>query len=187
MTPYEQGFMDKCAELGVDPAALVKRAGILRLLSVDLRPIAAAARRGSSRFGELLLGGSKSLRANHVKATNALESAFDSARGLYRKAHTTDGQLRADVARLAQSAADNTKPLGSDATNPLLRVVGKIRQGHEGDPTGWLEDALRGSWNGADRILNTELRKVLAARLGLAGVGGAGYGAYKAVSGKKDK
>lgn len=24
MTPYEQGFMDKCAELGVDPAALVK-------------------------------------------------------------------------------------------------------------------------------------------------------------------
>ena len=24
MTPYEQGFMDKCAELGVDPSALVK-------------------------------------------------------------------------------------------------------------------------------------------------------------------
>ena len=26
MTPYEQGFIDTCAELGVDPAALVKRA-----------------------------------------------------------------------------------------------------------------------------------------------------------------
>lgn len=26
MTPYEQGFLDKCAELGVDPTALVKQA-----------------------------------------------------------------------------------------------------------------------------------------------------------------
>ena len=30
MTPYEQGFMDKCAELGVDPAALVKQAQRVR-------------------------------------------------------------------------------------------------------------------------------------------------------------
>jgi hypothetical protein len=28
MTPFEQGFMDKCAELGVDPAALVKAAAV---------------------------------------------------------------------------------------------------------------------------------------------------------------
>lgn len=30
MTQYEQGFMDKCAELGVDPAALVKQAQRVR-------------------------------------------------------------------------------------------------------------------------------------------------------------
>ncbi len=28
MTPYEQGFMDKCAELGVDPAAFVKQSAV---------------------------------------------------------------------------------------------------------------------------------------------------------------
>ena len=28
MTPYERGFMDKCAELGVDPAALVKQSAV---------------------------------------------------------------------------------------------------------------------------------------------------------------
>ena len=29
MTPYEQGFMDKCAELGIDPQVLVKRSAIV--------------------------------------------------------------------------------------------------------------------------------------------------------------
>lgn len=33
MTPYEQGFMDKCAELGVDHSALVKTARRTRLLN----------------------------------------------------------------------------------------------------------------------------------------------------------
>lgn len=28
MTPYEQGFMDKCAELGVDPRAMLKQAAL---------------------------------------------------------------------------------------------------------------------------------------------------------------
>jgi hypothetical protein len=35
MTPYEQGFMDKCAELGVDPAMLIKQAGKLPPWFID--------------------------------------------------------------------------------------------------------------------------------------------------------
>ena len=41
-TAYEQGFLNKCAELGVDPAVLVKQAGLGGLLRAGARRVASS-------------------------------------------------------------------------------------------------------------------------------------------------
>ena len=48
---YEQGFIDKCAEMGVDPVQLTKTANWLMELLGKLKPIGESALRGAKAFG----------------------------------------------------------------------------------------------------------------------------------------
>lgn len=183
MTAYEQGFMDKCAELGVDPRVLVKRAGLLHVLGADSRPATAAVRRGAKRLWELLRGGNPLVRKNHSAAMSILDDAKRSIEYWGSAPQYSPAEARA----VARKVIDRLNPLGTEVTDPMRYF---IRQA--GDRSGNIIPnfalAFDGSAAGVNRYLEEELGKVVAARLGTAaGVGGAGYGAYKAVSGKKDK
>lgn len=190
MTPYEQGFMDKCAELGVDPAALVKRAGLFRLLSADLRPAARAAKRGGRRFAELLAGGSQKAHADYANGLSRLDAASTSLRDLTRdmtRGKYTSSQWRQALSQLADDTAASLRPFGSEATQELSRIRSRIAKFPRSIDDVMFQDVLDASRRAVDSVHDEELAKVLAARLGLAGgVGAAGYGTYKAVSGGEE-
>lgn len=170
MTPYEQGFMDKCAELGVDPTALVKQAGLRGYLSALVVPKAA-------RFWELLRG-SPAAMARHAAVRSALRNAQDAVRQISTLAPVDSYASHRNVRNIVNTALGRIK-----AVDPRqARGMG----GMDSDAGHVLEDlAFYARRNRS--ASRKEMLKVVGARLGLAGgVGATGYGTYKAVSGGKE-
>lgn len=106
MTAYEQGFMDKCAELGVDPAAFVKAAQMMgvgrvaRGLPMLLRRFSPAGM--GTAFGRGLALPSLQRRmglSNSISLPTRMGTAFE--RGLSSFARTGTTGLRNLLSRIA--------------------------------------------------------------------------------------
>lgn len=179
MTPYDQGFMDKCAEFGITPRALRKLASVNPVLSVL----------GGSgkRFLQLLGGGSKATRARYNLVDRALRQEFSRLAGLENSRTLSADTIFSGVPKLLR------RRIGGSTMHALEQATRK-RYGHPELSGGDLNvankyiEALSAVEHNNDAAMRSELLKVIGARLGAtAGVGGVGYGTYKAVSGKGDK
>lgn len=186
MTRYEQGFMNKCAEYGVDPEQLIKRArmglstGSLKRLYTKLSPVISKKTVSSPL---------------DLPDRNILERLF--TRRSVKRTHGPSWMHQT----LNWDVAPSGTPTGSTDRSFPISFISKTRlrpEGVAGAAALPLLAADIGSPDAGDAVTDTQpldpsssemspKAKALLAVLGLTGVAGAGYVAGKAFSSKKKR